>query len=283
MRNIVDKKNIRKEVNNIAQMIIDGDDEMFERFTRMTKYVHKYSINNRVLILYQAPQSPMVASFSAYNDIAKEQGHDPVSHRGRKNYVVQRKGSSAVWILAIMFRKVEDKETGEEKEIPFFKSVPVWRSEDIVYLDNSEAFETPLMESKIEDKEDEEFLWNKLMDFAKSKNIEVVMRNMDVRTSGYSVGGKIVLREKGVSVLIHELAHEILHKGEERKSLSHQIIEGEAEATSAVVLRHFGHEASITAGYLRSHGIKPQDIIGSIERIVQASKEIIEYIEEGGE
>jgi hypothetical protein len=47
----------------------------------------------------------------------------------------------------------------------------------------------------------------------------------------------------------------------------------------AVLLKHFGHDAVMSPQYLRNHGVKPVDVLNSMDRILRATGQVIEFIE----
>ena len=101
---------------------------------------------------------------------------------------------------------------------------------------------------------------------------------------GYSLGGRILINEilsksDRVVVIIHELAHELLHKDmETRKNTTRQQSELEAEATSYVVLSHFGIQHG-SPFYLAAYDVTSETLAKALETISSASKEIIGLIE----
>src|SRR5213078_607858 len=74
---------------------------------------------------------------------------------------------------------------------------------------------------------------------------------------GLSFGGKITLLsgmqpDEEFSTLVHEIAHEMLHRGERRTLTTKQIRETEAEAVAFVVCQSIGLETgSASADYIR--------------------------------
>jgi hypothetical protein len=66
---------------------------------------------------------------------------------------------------------------------------------------------------------------------------------LEAGVQGYSEGGRIVIRRwletpAKTAVILHELSHELLHRGEDRKAISKRQRELEAEATAYVIMRH---------------------------------------------
>ena len=96
---------------------------------------------------------------------------------------------------------------------------------------------------------------------------------------GVSYGGRIEIDDclepaSKTLVLLHELAHELLHKDETRASTTRQRRELEAEAVAYVVASHFGLETA-SANYLALWDIPEESILASIQRIHQISVELI--------
>src|SRR3989344_2912807 len=71
------------------------------------------------------------------------------------------------------------------------------------------------------------------------------------------------------------LAHEILHWGE-RKTLSKQGKEIEAEGTAYVICKHFGLDVK-SYNYLASYNVTAEKIMQHLEAIATASKQILEF------
>jgi hypothetical protein len=44
-------------------------------------------------------------------------------------------------------------------------------------------------------------------------------------------------------------------------------------------LRHYGHDVPASAAYLRSHHVRPVDVLNSMDRIVRAVGEVVEFVE----
>jgi len=77
-------------------------------------------------------------------------------------------------------------------------------------------------------------------------------------------------------VLAHELAHELLHRGEEEKPSSRTVRETEAEAVALVVCQAIGLEAvNAAADYIRRYQGSKETLLESLQRIRQAAVEII--------
>ena len=100
---------------------------------------------------------------------------------------------------------------------------------------------------------------------------------------GYSAGGLIVVEESQpipakCGTLAHELAHELLHQGENATKGTKQQRELEAEAIAFVILDHFGVR-SRSQFYLHGYGITGEMLMGSMQTITATARKIIERID----
>lgn len=292
---ILDKRAaIRKLIESFAdEVLTDQGDEAIRQVLEQSRHFHRYSFANTLLILAQTlPEGTrQVAGIRAWDELAKKQGHQPKRiRRGRRTvdaYTVPREGSSAVWIFGFSPRKreYEDPETGEtiiQELRPFHPLVRVWRVEDMVYRDTGEPVTLP--DYIVDLGDDAAVHLDALLSFAEEQGIEVELYNV-YQARGLSSGGRIVLQAgdppgKLLPVAIHELAHEFLHPREDRDgTVPEVIIEGEAEATAAVVLRWLGYDTPLSAAYLRSHGASRELVLQSLNRIRAVSLYILAGLE----
>ena len=97
---------------------------------------------------------------------------------------------------------------------------------------------------------------------------------------GCSVGGEIRIRpglpqRERVAVLAHELAHELLHQGDQKQKRSIAEVETEADATSYVVLRALGLPSKAPS-YIAWRGGSGALIARSLGRIQRAARQILD-------
>ncbi len=79
------------------------------------------------------------------------------------------------------------------------------------------------------------------------------------------------------AVILHELSHELLHRGEDRKTISKRQRELEAEATAYVVMRHFEID-HVASNYLATYNVDGELLRDSLETIGNAAKHLIAVI-----
>jgi len=168
---------MRQHVEAVAESILtdhDGD-EVFARYLSLTKHVRDYSIGNRMLMAWQAPQSRLVASKTAFGHIAAQQGHACREFTSRKGkawtqHVMVAAGAKAVWVWGpSQYRttvRVTDPETGGEREELVsrtgFIPVDVWAIEDMRYADTGEPMQAPDFVEPVDDED----LYHSLLAFA---------------------------------------------------------------------------------------------------------------------
>ena len=85
----------------------------------------------------------------------------------------------------------------------------------------------------------------RLFKFVESQSVEISFSERIAPAKGLSYGGKITLLSgmqpaEEFSTLVHEIAHEMLHRGDRRTLTTKQVRETEAEAVAFVVCQSVG-------------------------------------------
>lgn len=212
------KKTIQQTIERLGERLEQGySDEMKAYLSAMARF-HSYSLGNQILIMTQCPKASYVAGFRSWNKLNR--------------YV--RKGEKGIRILAPCVIKHED----EQKDpLVLFKTTSVF---DISQTDGEELPEG----SKAKGNPGE--LIPHLESLIRDKGIELFYEKQFTR-KGYSAKGKIVIDTtlepaERFSVLVHELAHELLHQSVKDRP-EKETMELEADAVACVVCERFGLEA----------------------------------------
>jgi hypothetical protein len=223
-----------------------------------------YSLNNQILILLQQPLASRVAGFQTWRKLGR--------------HVV--KGAKGIAILApcIYGKKAEPEsdDSSTTKRLGGFKVVWVFAEEDT----DGEPVPTLTYAAATGGEE----LLPQLEAAARKLSIQLDYEEIpDAGVQGYSAGGRIVIRKSletpaKAAVILHELSHELLHRGEDRKTISKRQRELEAEATAYVVMRHFEIE-HVASNYLATYNIDGEQLRDSLETISNAAKHLIAVIE----
>ena len=217
---------------------------------------HQYSIGNVWCILMTYPQATVVAGFNKW--------------RSLNRFV--KKGEKGIPILAPLLCKEEPDNENSKTVLRGFKVVYVF---DVSQTEGEPLPEPPNWKSP----EQNLLLFTRLVTFAEGRGISVTIRELAGETQGVSRGGAIEIDPSaGTKTLIHEIAHELMHRGDDRP-ISATIRELEAESVAWVVGRHFGLDELSSPNYIALHGATSEMIMAHLERIGLCARQIIEAIE----
>ncbi len=233
---------------------------------------HRYSAGNIDLIFKQAPAARIVQSYSAWT---------------RAGYRLKSKEQGGVKPIYILKPKpylkiTRTNEEGEEEtyyKAAFFEVVIVYdeTSIDQTYKAVPEFF-TPLQGNA-------DMLVVRLTEILAGYGIKVEYRYVDYGAEGGSAGGVVYIRPDLPSInkcltLVHETAHELLHKAADRLKLDKQTKECQAETVAYLVASHFGIQSPISADYLRMYGISTEVLKANMKITQEISHRLIEKMEE---
>ena len=258
---------IKEIETNLKELAVETDtvkkSAFFKDYLETMSKFWQYSYHNQLLIHFRMPTATRVAGFNKWKQLDRQ----------------IKSGSKAIKILAPSIRtftKIDKNTLTEvEEKVTLFFPVNVF---DISQTDGK-----PLPEIDIVVKGDNynDFLQN-LVSFCNDKNIKVNFENLGINgLYGYSKGGSIAISNQEsintqVNTMIHEIAHELLHK--EKKELSKQQKEIQAEGTAYVVTKHFGIENK-SFNYLAMYDADYKIIMDNLKAVASASKEIIGFLE----
>lgn len=128
----------------------------------------------------------------------------------------------------------------------------------------------------------------RLKQFVASQNITLEYDGKIAPARGMSSGGKITLLPElapaeHLAVLAHEVAHELLHRGDRRKETTHTVRETEAEAVAFVVCSAIGLDTNTSSSdYIQLHAGDKSTLAESLAFIRQTASVILQAIEPGG-
>ncbi len=121
----------------------------------------------------------------------------------------------------------------------------------------------------------------RLVSFIEAQGIELAFTEKIAPALGMSYGGKIAIlpgqsEAEEFSTLVHELAHEMLHKAERRTTTTKVVRETEAEAIAFVIGKAVGLETgSASADYIQLYHGNASLLAESLEVIQQTSGVIL--------
>jgi len=239
-----------------------GQSEALKTYLSVMSRFHKYSWGNCLSIYSQRQDATQVAGFHGW--------------RKMRRYV--RKGEKGIVILAPMIgrKKTGDTLTEDEQTRLFgFRAAHVF--------DVSQTEGEPLPEFATV-KGDPKVYVERLEHFLTGWNIALEYDSGMAPAKGLSLGGKITLlpdlsAPDRFATLVHEIAHEILHRGERRSQTTRTVPETEAEAVAFVVCETVGLDTNTaSADYIRLYSGDKTTLTESLHFIQSTAATILTAI-----
>jgi antirestriction protein ArdC len=229
---------------------------------------HKYSFGNILEIARQKPDAERVAGLYAWNQL------------GRR----VKKGEKGIRILApiIGVRRKPDAEA--EKDITTQNRAALVGFRAAYVFDVSQT-EGPDLPEPATVKGDAGENYDRLLAFIERQGIQLEFNERIAPALGVSYGGKIALlpgqsKAETFATLVHELAHEMLHKAERRTAITKVVRETEAEAIAFVVGKAVGLETgTASADYIGLYHGNASLLAESLEVVQQTSAVILAALE----
>jgi hypothetical protein len=250
---------------------------------------HNYSLTNSFLIYLQKKDSKKVAGYKTW----------------KKNNRGVKKGATAIWIwfpmqvkadaevdtTGVDFSQVDDA-VKKGQTVTRFSMGKVYDISDTYPLnEQGKVPETPKWYAENDKNEVADELVIKLKQFAESLNIKVTKDTAKGGEKGFSAGEHINLSSdiEGVavaSVLVHELAHELLHWKtkspfyiDDPAAQTAEMRELQAESVSYAVMKYFELPVTQHPTYLALWKANKEKIMVNLNVIVKCSKFIIDGVE----
>jgi len=236
-----------------------GHSEALTGYLKAIGRFHRYSLYNVMLIASQRPNASYVAGFRTWNELGR----------------FVKKGEKGILILApIVRRKTENEEDREESST----SIAGFRAAYVFDVSQTDGKDLPQIATVQGDPQEHA---DRLRSFAEKQGIVVEYSEQIAPARGVSSGGKITLLPgqlpaEEFSTLAHELAHELLHRGDRRSATSRRIRETEAEASAFVVCQGIGLETgSAATDYIQLWNGDAQLLTESLAYIRDAASQML--------
>jgi antirestriction protein ArdC len=225
-----DIKNKTKDaVDYLVQSLESGQSDVLAQYLAAMARFHTYSFGNVMLIARQKPDATNVAGIRTWNSLGR----------------FVKRGEKGILILAPMIgknlKKDQDAEQSEDAKQPESKLFG-FRAVYVFDINQTEGKELPTL---TEVNGDVSGYRERLFKFVESQSVELSFSERIAPAKGLSHGGKITLQSgmqpaEEFSTLVHEIAHEMLHRGDRRILTTKQVRETEAEAVAFVVCQSVG-------------------------------------------
>jgi antirestriction protein ArdC len=257
---------IRENVKHLIEQLESGHSETLTAFLDAMANFHHYSFGNVLLIARQKPDATRIAGMFTWNQL------------GRR----VKRGEKGIAILAPMIgkrRKKQNTDTGTEDEanksaLLGFRRVYVW--------DQAQT-EGASLPSIGEVTGEAGVYLDRLREFVQVQGIALEYNETIAPALGISYGGKIALlpgqtKAEEFAALVHEVAHERIHKSERRTATTKVVRETEAEAVAFVVSKAVGLNPTSSADYIQLYHGNAELLMESLEVVQQTSAVILAAI-----
>ena len=221
---------IKQAVDYLIQQLEAGHSETLANYLGAMARFHNYSFGNILQIARQRPTATRVAGFGTWKELGR----------------FVKRGEKGIQILApvVGFRRrndeAEQETDGEPQRVLIgFRAVYVWNYAQTEGADLRELNHT--ISGDVGGNHD------RLTAFLAAQNIALEFNERIAPALGVSYGGKIALlpgqsKAEEFTTLVHETAHELLHKAERRTMTTGTVRETEAEAVAFIVGQAVGLE-----------------------------------------
>ena len=263
------KEVIAANVQALIEQLEQGHSEGLTAYLTAMGRFHNYSFGNILEIARQKPDATRVAGLYAWNQL------------GRK----VMKGQKGIRILApvIGIRRKKDEEAEKDIRTQNQAVLVGFRSAYVFDVSQTEGQELPELSSRVSGDVGER--QERLLDFIAAQGILLEFKESIAPALGMSYGGKIILLPgqspaEEFSTLVHELAHEMLHKADRRTATTKTVRETEAEAIAFVVGQTIGlNTGRASADYIHLYHGNAALLAESLEVIQKTSAVILAALE----
>jgi hypothetical protein len=241
------KSKTKDAVDYLVQSLESGHSEVLTEYLGAMARFHTYSFGNVMLIARQKPDATNVAGIRAWNSLGR----------------FVKRGEKGILILAPMvgYRRSRQNEIAtdidtdnaadERKPAP---QLIGFRAVYVFDISQTEGKELPTL---TEVQGDVSGYRERLFEFVQSQGVELNYSERIAPAKGLSHGGKITLLSgmkpaEEFSTLVHEIGHEMLHRGDRRTLTTKKVRETEAEAVAFVVCKAVGLQTgTASADYIQ--------------------------------
>ena len=258
------KEMIAANVQSLIEQLEAGHSDALTAYLNAISRFHSYSFGNVLEIARQRPTATRVAGMYAWNQL------------GRR----VKKGEKGIRILApiIGIKRKPDAEAEKDITKQNTRVLVGFRNAYVFDVEQTEGVELPAMREVYGDVGENH---DRLVSFIERQGIELVFTEKIAPALGMSYGGRIAIlpgqsKAETFATLLHELAHEMLHKAERRTTTTKVVRETEAEAIAFVVGKAVGLEVgTASADYIALYHGNASLLIESLEVIQQTSAVIL--------
>lgn len=258
------KEVIAANVQSLIEQLEAGQSDALTAYLNAISRFHNYSFGNILEIARQKSDATRVAGFWKWKELGRS----------------VKKGEKGIRILAPIVGVRRKKQEEADKDITK-QNVAIlvgFRSAYVFDVSQTEGAELPTMHEISGDVGESR---DRLISFVERQGIELVFTENIAPALGMSYGGRIAIlpgqsKAEEFSTLVHELAHEMLHKAERRTATTKVVRETEAEAIAFVIGKAVGLDTgTASADYIQLYHGNASLLAESLEVIQQTSAVIL--------
>jgi N-terminal domain of anti-restriction factor ArdC len=251
----------------IEQLEAGHSDALTNYLTAMSRF-HNYSFGNVLEIARQMPTATRVAGFWTWKNLGRS----------------VNAGAKGIRILApiVGVRRKKDEEAQKDITKQNTRTLLGFRNAYVFDVSQTNGVDLPEIHEVSGDPGENV---DRLAAFLKAQDIQLVYNAKIAPALGISYGGRIAIlpgqsKAEEFSTLVHETAHEMLHKAERRTATTKTVRETEAEAVAFVVGKAVGLvTGNASADYIQLYHGNASLLAESLEVIQQTASVILAALE----
>ena len=259
---------IATNIKLLIEQLEAGHSNALTNYLDAMSRFHQYSFGNVLEIARQMPTATRVAGFWTWKNLGRN----------------VKAGQKGIRILAPIVGVRRKNEAEANKDITRQKERVLLGFRNAYVFDVSQTDGVDLPEMREVSGDPGENL-DRLAFFVRSRGIQLGYNENIAPALGMSYGGRIAIlpglpKAEEFSTLVHETAHELLHKAERRTATTKTVRETEAEAVAFVVGKAVGLvTGSASADYIQLYQGNASLLAESLEVIQQTAAVILAALE----
>jgi hypothetical protein len=259
---------IAANIKLLIEQLEAGNSEALTNYLTAMSRFHNYSFGNVLEIARQMPTATRVAGFWTWKNLGRS----------------VNAGAKGIRILAPIVGVKRKKDSEAEKDITKQNTRALLGFRNAYVFDISQTNGVDLPELHEVSGDPGESI-DRLAAFLRSQGIQIVYNPKIAPAMGVSYGGRIAIlpgqsKAEEFSTLVHEAAHEMMHKAERRTATTKTVRETEAEAVAFVVGKAIGLvTGSASADYINLYHGNASLLAESLEVVQQTANVILAALE----
>ena len=249
----------RQALGQLVTELEAGQSEQLKAYLAMMGRFRAYSPTNILLICMQCPQASHVAGYRICQRLGRQ----------------VRRGAKAIRILAPIVRRALPEDKEDTERVIAFKAACVFDAS------HTEGKPLPDLARAEGDPGDRLECLRRLI---RARGIDLRYPDRLGGAEGIAGHGEIVLKTglplaEEFAVMVHELAHVIIHHNDQVMPASKKVRETEAEAVAFVVCQAVGLDTNSAASdYIQLYQGDRETLVASMGRIQKTAAEIIDGV-----